>query len=88
MDVLVSDLCLNEIDGECFIEWRTKSDFEYIVHEGDAVKVSCKPACGFYRKGLVHDPNEFGFYLRMSPIFGSPQTYIAYEDVFDIQLND
>lgn len=26
-EMLISDLCMNEIDGCRFIEWRTRSDF-------------------------------------------------------------
>lgn len=83
-EMLVSDLCMNEIDGCRFIEWKTRSDFEYQAEIGSAVQVLSKT--GICRKGVISNFDEIGLYLRVSPRLGSPQVHVAYEDIINIEL--
>lgn len=82
--MLISDLCMNEIDGCRFIEWRTCSDFEYPAEIGSAVQVSSKT--GICYKGVISNFDEIGLCLRVSPRLGSPQVCVAYEDIINIEL--
>jgi hypothetical protein len=83
-EMLISDLCMNEIDGCRFIEWKTRSDFRYQAEIESAVQVLSKP--GICHKGVISDFDEIGLYLRVSPRLGSPQVHIAYEDIINIEL--
>lgn len=83
-EMLISDLCMNEIDGCRFIEWRTRSDFEYQAEIGSAVQVFSKT--GICRRGVIFDFDEVGFYLQVNARLGSPQVHIAYEDIINIEL--
>ena len=84
MECMISDLCMNEIDGCCFIEWRTLSNFEYHVETGSAVQILSKS--GICYKGIISNFNEFKLYLKTNIRIGSPQVAIAYGDIINIEL--
>lgn len=82
MEYMINNLRMNEIDGYRFIEWQTKSDFDYQAEKGDAIQIFCK---NISYQGILSDFDEKGFYLRTSLLAGVPQTYIMYDDVVNIE---
>lgn len=86
MEYMVSDLEAYEIDGHCFIRWRTRSDFEYQAETGDAVQIVSKS--GRLYKGVVSDFNETGLYLKTSMRIGALQVHVMYEDIVNIELKE
>lgn len=79
---MINNLGMNEIDGHRFIEWQTKSDFEYQAEKGDAIQISCK---NISYRGILSDFDKNGFYLRTSPLIRVPQIHIRYDDVVNIE---
>jgi hypothetical protein len=83
MEYMISDLRMNEMDGYRFIEWRTRSDFEYQAEIGDAIQIVSKTNVCY--KGVIADFDESGLHLRVNARIGSPQVHIMYKDVIDIK---